>query len=469
MKNKKVREQAISLCSYLEKVRDDDISDNQDVQRMFCWDNSAINELVVTVLTDDYIPPIVLGEENLSKELVQQYIVDGMQRSTALIKFRYGNYKITASVEDSVIAYQTKRRDENNKVIKGEDGSVCWDPAEFDIKGKTFGELPKELQKRFDDYQIRLAIHQNCTVEEISRLVRRYNNHKSMNNSQKAFTYIDRFARKIRTITQNDFYKNSTANKESDRKNGVYERCVCESVMMMRFLDKWKKQSKDMAKFLNENASDADFDTVNGYMERIRAVCGDRYKNIFVPKDIAVWMTVFDGFAKTGNEDNKFADFVGKVDSEWRDKVVDGTTYNQLNELTGTKDRSLIKAKLHLLNSLLKEHLGDSFEVVVEENGNDILTFVKENVSEDISCDDIDLYEAVLDDCIRMDSPLYNIGKNALVALVAYSCSIDKDVELEEWFKNYDYKSGSYSPSDKVNYTFLKRDFDKYISGKAAA
>ena len=59
---KKIREQSISLISYLEKVKDDDISDNQDVQRLFCWDNNAINELIVTVLTDDYIPPLILGE-----------------------------------------------------------------------------------------------------------------------------------------------------------------------------------------------------------------------------------------------------------------------------------------------------------------------------------------------------------------------------------------------------------------------
>ena len=56
---KKVREQTVSLSLYLDDVKSGDISENQDVQRAFCWDNSAINELIVTVLTDDYIPPVI--------------------------------------------------------------------------------------------------------------------------------------------------------------------------------------------------------------------------------------------------------------------------------------------------------------------------------------------------------------------------------------------------------------------------
>ena len=115
---KKVREQTISLSSYLKSVNSEDISENQDVQRMFCWDNPAINELIVTVLTEDYIPPIILGEEELGGDLTQQYIVDGIQRTTALNKFRHMNWKTTKSFENSVIQYQAKMRDEEGHLIK---------------------------------------------------------------------------------------------------------------------------------------------------------------------------------------------------------------------------------------------------------------------------------------------------------------------------------------------------------------
>ena len=123
---KKIRKRTLSLESYLEKIVEEDISDNQDVQRMFCWENVMVNELIKTVLTDDYIPPIILGEEDLEEDVVQQYIVDGMQRSSALIKFRYGNYKITPSLEEPFIQYQRKMKDENNNICKDEKEKVIW-------------------------------------------------------------------------------------------------------------------------------------------------------------------------------------------------------------------------------------------------------------------------------------------------------------------------------------------------------
>ena len=177
---KKVREQTVSLSSYLASVNSEDISENQDVQRMFCWDNPAMNELILTVLTEDYIPPIILGEEELGGGLTQEYIVDGIQRTTALNKFRNMNWKTTKSFENSVIQYQAKRRDKEGHLVKDENGSILWDNCEFDIKNKTFEQLPDELKKKFDDYQIRIVVHQNCTMQEISKLVRRYNRNKSI-------------------------------------------------------------------------------------------------------------------------------------------------------------------------------------------------------------------------------------------------------------------------------------------------
>ena len=98
---------------YLNKIKDGDICNDADVQRHFIWTREQINELVVTVLMDEYIPPIILGEEDSS----QLHIADGGQRSSALNQFRYGNYKITSSVENSVIPYKEK--------VKAKDGSVA--------------------------------------------------------------------------------------------------------------------------------------------------------------------------------------------------------------------------------------------------------------------------------------------------------------------------------------------------------
>lgn len=69
----KPRKQIYTLEMYLNKVREFDIRNDSDVQRQFVWSNEQVNELIVTVLTDDYVPPIILGEEDSS----QLWIVDG--------------------------------------------------------------------------------------------------------------------------------------------------------------------------------------------------------------------------------------------------------------------------------------------------------------------------------------------------------------------------------------------------------
>ena len=111
------RKQTYTLERYLQQISEDDISNDADTQRNFVWGKESINELIVTVLTDDYIPPIILGE----KEDSQLVIVDGGQRSFALTSFRNGNYKITSSIENSVIPYKKKVKDDNGKT-KWEDG-----------------------------------------------------------------------------------------------------------------------------------------------------------------------------------------------------------------------------------------------------------------------------------------------------------------------------------------------------------
>lgn len=111
----KPRKQIYTMFMYLKKIMDKDIRSDADVQRLAGqWDNEMVNELIVTVLTDNYIPPVILGEESNS----QLWVIDGLQRSTSLMLFRYGNYKITSSVEDSVIPYMVKARDDKGNIIE---------------------------------------------------------------------------------------------------------------------------------------------------------------------------------------------------------------------------------------------------------------------------------------------------------------------------------------------------------------
>lgn len=464
---KKVREQAIALSSYLKSVNSEDISENQDVQRMFCWDNPAINELIVTVLTEDYIPPIILGEEELGGDLTQQYIVDGIQRTTALNKFRHMNWKTTKSFENSVIQYQAKMRDDEGHLIKDKDGSILWENREFDIKNKTFEQLPDELKKKFDDYQIRIVIHQNCTMQEISKLVRRYNRNKSMGSNQKALTWIPTYARKIKNITNNEFYKNCVSYSKSMRKNGTYEQTVANSVMATFHLNDWKKTPNDRNEYLEENSSFDEFEKVNEYGNRIAKVCGNKFQNIFVFKDILCWIATFDKFTKLGVKDNKFAEFVNALVNDLHDKVIGEWSYDLLDKEAGTSDKKIIQAKIDIYTALMMDYLHIDTETLTINPEETTLSFVQENANPYATEEDIEFYRDMVEDCVKVDEPVYQQCERAVIAIMAYACTKEQDEEFEKWIQKYRNQT-NFSPSQKTNFTYMKNSFDKYVQKGAS-
>ena len=98
----------------------------------------------------------------------------------------------------------------------------------------------------------------------------------------------------------------------------------------------------------------------------------------------------------------------------------------------------------------------------------EILSFVKENVADDIEEVDIDEYQEFVDEYLKIDNPLYIKCKAALIALTAYAYRTEKDIELATWLENYQKNTNAidkkYSPSQDVNYKYIKMDFDNYIN-----
>lgn len=454
----KPRKQTYTMDMYLNKMKDKDIRSDADVQRLSGqWDKSMINELVLTVLTDDYIPPIILGEECNS----QLWIIDGLQRSTSLMTYRYGNHKITSTIEDSIILYHAKCRDENGSVKTDENGNIVWENAAFDIRNKTYHDLPDELKKKFNEYQIETVIHQECDMKRISKLIRRYNNHTSMNTSQKAFTYIDNFARDIRNILDKRFFIDCGKYTEKERAKGVLERVVLESIMCMFHFDHWKKQTKQMNTYLNEHSSKEEFEKFSDNLHRLENIITEDLSELFTSKDSFIWFTLFHQFTCLEIEDKKFADFLRAFKNGLRNKSVNGEEFDLVDKNKGTKDKSVIMDKLHILETLMNEYL----EIGKENRKNtDMLTFVKENVNQNAIQEDIEQYEEVLDELtLNVDNTsqlLNEENRLSLVALVAYS--FVNDIDLDHWIVDFFQKNHTYIRDQKENYIYMRNDLRKW-------
>lgn len=109
----KIRKQTFSLDQYLKLMKAETIRTDQECQRLSGqWNANMVNELIATVLTDNYIPPVILGEET-ANGITRQWIIDGLQRSSSLSLFRYGNTRITKDLDEYIVTYQRKILDDN--------------------------------------------------------------------------------------------------------------------------------------------------------------------------------------------------------------------------------------------------------------------------------------------------------------------------------------------------------------------
>lgn len=447
----KIRKESLTMSMYMDFVKDGDIREDADVQRASGqWSKEQINELIVTVLTDGYIPPIFIGEDfNL-----QKWLLDGLQRTTSLRIFRFGNYKITSAIRNSIIKYRETAKDENGNPIEDENGDYVWNDCEFDIKNKTYDDLPTELKKQFNRFQIDTITFEECTMAKMSDLILIYNNHSGMNAAQRAVTYISDFARNVKDIVERPFFVEHSNFTEKEKIKGVVERVVLESVMCMFHLDNWKKQAKQIASYLNTNSSKEEFCILNDNLSRLENIITDDIKDIFNSKDSFIWLTLFNKFTKLGVEDSKFAEFLKEFKAELRHKEVDGQLFDTVDQSGSTKDKAIIIAKLHILETLMHEFLLIRKEDLEEV---DTLEFIKENVKSDATEEDVEFYSELLDGLtLEVDNNtklLDEHNRPSLIALVGYAC--ENDIDLDEWVKSYFAANANYILNQQQNYLHM--------------
>lgn len=444
------RKQTYTLDMYLKKNKKGDIDNNADVQRNFVWNNEQINELIVTVLTDDYIPPIILGEEKNSK----LRIVDGGCRTAALKRFKYGNYKITSSIENSLIPYKKK---------------VTYEDAVFDIKNKTYEKLPEELKEKFDEYQIETVIHESCDSLKISGYIKRYNNHVAMNTDQKAFTYIDKFAGRIREILNSRFFVECNNYSEKDKTKGAVERIIVESMMCMNHFDYWKTQAKAACKYLNDNATEKEFDDLADNLHRLENIVTDDIKDVFNKKDSFIFLTLFDRFIRLGVEDIKFTEFLREFNQNLRlvKRNEKGLLFDEIDKDASTKDKQVIADKLDMLENLMNEFLHSDSS---DRSHNSTESFIAENLNMDIEAVQVDMdfysesLNELLEKTVKVNSKLRNPeNRPSLLAMMVYSYK--EDIDLDDWLAEYARKNNTYFADQKKSFLHLKQDFERYCRG----
>lgn len=443
------RKKTFTMSQYTENVNDGYISNNFKTQRFPKW-KPIVDGLAVTILNDDYIAPIILAEN----EDGQTQIVDGGSRTAAYMMIKYGNYKIKSSVEDPIIEYKSMSKDEN--------GKVTWTDATFDIRNKTYSQFPKELQKAFDEYQVETVIHE-CNSETIAKYLRRYNIHTGMNANEKMFIYLPNFADEVREITNRDFFIHNSVFTDSEKEKGLLERVVSESVMTMFYFDKWNKNGKKLASFLDKNAKKEDFEVLNNNIERLENIVTDETKSLFNNKNTFIWFTLFNKFTKFGLNDSKFANFLNAFVNGLREKSVDGKLFDTVDETGSTKDKTVITDKLHILEILMNEFLHINSEDLEEV---DYKEFLKANVEDVVDENDIEMIQISANEASEeLDENSWMLSEQnypAYLAIVGLAFRKDIEDKLKEWLPIY-VKANQFIRNQQKAFLHMKESFETYL------
>lgn len=272
--------------------------------------------------------------------------------------FRYGNMKIAKNLDEYIVSYQRKILDRNGSPKRDGQGEIMWESSTFDIRNRTYDQLPEELKDRFNGYQIETAIHQNCNGTEISKFVRKYNNHVAMNTAQKAFTYVDSFAREMREIAGNRFFSDVYSSSQKGRINGTFERISGDIVLLCNYPNKYRKDTKLSFKWLNENATLYDFQSVNCLLTRLTASIEHtkEIRALFNGKNTHVFVTVFKAFTETGRKDNEFYDFLQWFVNGGNETAIDEKTWEMLDTERATRDSGVVHGKINYLVTLMKQY-----------------------------------------------------------------------------------------------------------------
>ena len=469
----KTKKDTYMIKTLLNMFKRKQIDKNHPLQRKpDQWTDEAKSGLAATIIKGEDVDSIKICEQIVSDTQFILWLIDGLQRLTVLEEYRNNAFKIGKSLEMPFVYFQKEDKDGNIETVK------------YDLRGRFFEDLPEELQDAFDSYAIDVVKHLDCTDEEVAYHIGRYNRQTSMNANQKNILPMYKVAMFIKKVSDNnEFFKECGVYTEVEKRKGVIDRVVSESIMTMFHLDNWAK-GKTMSKYLNENATKEEFEVFESELNRLSKIVNKKTTGqLFNSKNSFIWFAAFHKFTSYNVNDDKFSDFLVAFQNDLHTRTFeeyDNESFDTYEDNKSTKDKKVVFAKLDMLDKLMRDflHIEDEVEIeeVNEENDNNtditVEDILKEFVDKDVTSDDIELYELIANeksDAIEdLDSwMLSDQNRTSFVALVGYAAIKENEDELDEWLPIYE-RDNTYISNPKQNYLHMVNDFNKYCNRKVA-
>lgn len=470
----KVKKDTYMVSKLSGMINRGDLRDNHPQQRKSGqWDNNTRDNFIVTVIKNEDFDPIKICEQ-LTKQGVVLWLIDGLQRSTTIANYKAGKFALGRKIDPYVIEYQ--------EAIKGEDGRITYDNVSYDLRGKAYKDLPEKLKEDFDNCPVDIVKHLDCTDEEVGRHIVRYNSGRPMVAAQKISAYMHNTAKYVKELSGHAFFNDCANYSETADKNGTVDKVVSEAIMGLNFFNIWNKDARKIGKYLNDNATEDMFSRFGNCLDRLLDVITPQTGKLFSSKNALIWFMLFDRFTKMGLPDKDFQLFLEHYEEFRRVKVkvsheyilvkgsgeyTDTLSFAELDDCKSTKDKGVIEDKLHILETVMNQFLHNEENEVVEDR-QDItaIEILKEYVNNAVDEEEVELYEMMANDFSETIDDinsefLSELNRVSFVALVGYADQIGKSQLLNDWLPGYE-KKKELIINQKHNFLHMKNDFDQY-------
>lgn len=228
-----------TIKQYIDKVDNGEIRRDAFIQRTDDqWAVKQKSKLAEAVLHNRPIGNIALAKgRSGSKNYAITSLVDGLQRTTALVDFYHDKFALDKRAKPVVCR------------CVDEDGNV--EKIEIDIAGKKYSQLPDALKVFFDEYKLTAFMHEGFTDDELDDIVFCMNNGKTPNSYQKMrFLLGSENMRLLQPICDSLLWEDA---KGCKAKNDSILCCVIRTLMIMTHYNYTNLGSATMTKFVDED------------------------------------------------------------------------------------------------------------------------------------------------------------------------------------------------------------------------
>lgn len=352
----------LSVTSIAKKIQKNNISINYALQREpNRWTLIDKGNEISDILQSNPIPDCIFVERISENGVPRLELIDGLQRIMNAINYINGDFKISQKVDRYNIEYV--------------DGGEIYT---FDIRGKKFDQLPSELQDMIRDYEFHITEFLNCSDEDVEYHMTRYNRGVRLNNSEKTVCSLgEKFAIKMRDILDNSFFCLDHDNySKSERNTSALAKVVIECVMIINHFDKWTKNPINNGKYLNEHATEKEFEDFYRMSEELDDVITEEVRELFNAKNSFLFFKLLAKFHEANLTDEQFVEFM----EVFKDKLHEQNfgdeqiSWDTLMENRGNKDASVIRKRMDWLYSATENYFGIVIpeDVIKKENNDDV-------------------------------------------------------------------------------------------------